>query len=252
LARLLDVLQEEPRPCSYLSDRNASLVHRIQVEVTPLELEALLERGWRRFGPDYFRPGCAPCFECIPTRIPTAEFAPSKSQRRAQAACAALEVRVGAPICDDERLALYHAWHAQRERTRGWEEAFLSERSYRIQFAFPHPAAREVTYFEPDTGKLVGVGLCDETPRAWSAIYFFYDPAWAKKSIGTANVVTQIEIARRRGIPYLYLGYQVDGCMSLAYKASFRPQEHLVGLPEADETPVWRRAAPAGPKVSRS
>jgi arginine-tRNA-protein transferase len=52
LARVLDVLQEDPRPCSYLADRNASLLHRIQVDVTPLELEALLERGWRRFGPD--------------------------------------------------------------------------------------------------------------------------------------------------------------------------------------------------------
>ena len=104
--------------------------------------------------------------------------------------------------------------------------------------AFPHPAAREITYVEPESGRLVGVGLCDETPRAWSAIYFFYDPAWATKSIGTANVVTQIEIARRRGIPYVYLGYQVEGCQSLAYKASFRPQEHLIGLPEPDETPA--------------
>lgn len=251
MARVLDVLQEEPRPCSYLFDRNASLIHHIQVDVSPLELEALLERGWRRFGPDYFRPACSPCFECVPTRIPTADFIPSKSQRRAASACAELEVRVGAPICDSERLDLYHRWHAQRERTRGWDEAMLSERSYRIQFAFPHPAAREVTYHEPGTGRLVGVGLCDETPRAWSAIYFFYDPAWGKRSLGTANVVTQIEIARRRGIPYVYLGYQVEGCKSLAYKASFRPQEHLVGLPGPDETPVWRRA-PARDGVTRS
>ncbi len=246
MARVLDVLQEEPRVCSYLPDRVASLVHHIQVDVTPLELEAMLERGWRRFGPDYFRPACDPCQECIPTRIPTATFTPSKSQRRARNACADLEVRVGTPTCDDERLALYHAWHAQRERTRGWEEAALSERSYRIQFAFPHPAAREIAYVEPATGRLVGIGLCDETPRAWSAIYFFYDPAWAARSIGTANVITQIEIAQRRGIPYVYLGYQVAGCASLAYKASFRPQERLVGLPAADEEPTWR------PVLSRS
>ena len=39
------------------------------------------------------------------------------------------------------------------------------------------------------------MGLSDETPRAWSAIYFFYDPAYAHLSLGTANVVVQIELA---------------------------------------------------------
>lgn len=238
MARVLDILQEEPRACSYLDDRQASLFHRILVEVSPLELEAMLERGWRRFGPDYFRPACPSCAACVPTRVPTRTFAPSKSQRRARSACSDLTMRVGVPVFDAERLALYHRWHAFREAARGWDEASLSERTYRIQFAFPHPAAREVTYFDP-TGRLVGVGLCDETPRAWSAIYFFYDPEWAKRSIGTANVLFQLELAARRGIPYLYLGYQVEGCRSLAYKAGFLPQERLLGYPEEDEAPVW-------------
>ncbi len=244
MARVLDVLQEEPRTCSYLPDRTASLLHHIQVEVTPLELEAMLERGWRRFGPDYFRPACDECTACIPTRVPTGTFRPSKSQRRAQGACADLEVRVGTPVFDLERLDLYHAWHAQREAARGWEGASLSERSYRIQFAFPHPAAREITYVDPETDRIVGVGLCDETPRAWSAIYFFYDPAWAARSLGTANVVVQIELARRRGIPYVYLGYQVEGCASLAYKSRFLPQEQLLHIPGDDEEPEWQLAAP--------
>ncbi len=239
MARVLDRLLEEPRPCSYLVERTASLEHRIQVEVAPLELEALLERGWRRFGPDYFRPACEGCRACVPTRVPTKTFAPSKSQRRAERACATLEQRVGSPVCDDERLALYHTWHAHRGAARGWDEATLSERTYRVQFAFPNASARELTYVDPDTGRLVGVALCDETPRAWSAIYFFYDPSWASRSLGTANVVFQIEIARRLGIPYVYLGYRVDGCRSLEYKARFRPQEHLLGLPGDDETPVW-------------
>lgn len=110
-----------------------------------------------------------------------------------------------------------------------------------MQFAFPHPAARELSFVDPDTGRLVGVGLCDQTERAWSAIYFFYDPAWADRSLGTANVVTQILLARELGIPHVYLGYQVEGCPSLAYKGRFRPQEHLVGWPAPDVEPVWVR-----------
>lgn len=240
MARLLDVIQEEPRECSYLADRLATLEHRIMVDVTPAELERLLEHGWRRFGVDYFRPACAGCSACIPTRVPTASFTPSKSQRRARKACASLEVQLGPPRFDDERLALYHRWHRYREGQRGWEEADLSERSYRLQFAFPHPAARELAYIDAATGKLVGVALSDETERAWSAIYFFYDPEWADRSIGTANVVIQIAVARAKKIPYVYLGYRVAACASLAYKLRFQPQEALVGWPGDDEAPEWR------------
>jgi arginine-tRNA-protein transferase len=234
------MLVEEPRPCSYLDDRTATLEHKIQVDVTALELEAMLERGWRRFGPDYFRPACGPCSECVPTRLPVASFHASKSQRRASRGFDRYIIRVGPPRFDDERLALYHAWHGSREDARGWDEALLTEKAYRIQFTFPHPAAREISFTDPETGRLVGVGLSDETPRAWSAIYFFYDPARAKESLGTMNVLAQLRIAAARGIPHLYLGYQVDRCPSLAYKATYRPQERLVGWPEMDEEPVWR------------
>jgi arginine-tRNA-protein transferase len=240
MARLLQRVVEAPRACSYLPGVAASLVHEVMVDVTPEELEARLERGHRRFGPDYFRPACAPCEACAPTRVLTREFSPSKSQRRARRACADLRVVVGRPRVDAARLALYHRWHASREDARAWEPARLDERSYFAQFAFPHPAALEVAYFDPEDGdRLVGVGLSDETPNAWSAIYFFYDPAYARRSIGIANVVFQIELARARGRRHLYLGYRVSDCASLRYKATFHPQEVLVGRPALGEEPRW-------------
>jgi arginine-tRNA-protein transferase len=258
MARVLEVLVEEPRPCSYLDDRSATLEHHLLLDVSPEELDEKLVRGWRRFGPDYFRPRCEGCRACVPTRVPTDRYRPNKSQRRAAKACAELELRLGRPVFDEERLALYHRWHASREEARGWDAQALTERGYRLQFAFPHPAARELSFREPDTGKLVGVALCDETPHCWSAIYFFYDPAWSKRSIGTANVVYQIELARRRGLPHVYLGYRVDGCASLAYKANFRPQERLVEFVEPDQEPRWVEAtydpgeAPRAPGLKQS
>jgi arginine-tRNA-protein transferase len=239
VARQIRHLVEEPRPCSYLALETARLEHRVLVDVHPVELTHLLERGWRRFGPDYFRPACERCSRCLPTRVPTATFAPSKSQRRAARKCARLERTIGVPTVDDERLALYSAWHATREDARGWQASGIDAETYRFQFAFAHPAAREIAYRDPDTKELVGVALADETEGAWSAIYFFYAPSWAPASIGVANVVTQIELARERGIPHVYLGYCVPTCPSLAYKAAFRPQERLVGWPELDEEPEW-------------
>jgi len=242
MARQLQHVVEQPRQCSYLADRDATLEHRVLLDVTVAETEALLVRGWRRFGPDYFRPACNACSSCVPTRVPTDTFAPSKSQRRAREKSKDLVKRLGPPVFDEERLALYHLWHATREEARGWTDAKLDARTYKVQFAMPHPAAREITYLEPDSGRIVGVALCDETPRAWSAIYFFYHPEWARRSIGTANVVYQIELARSRGIPHVYLGYRVDDCPSLAYKAAFRPQERLVGWPAFREEPIWVEA----------
>jgi arginine-tRNA-protein transferase len=242
MAHVLQQFVHPLEPCAYLPDRDGALETRLMLEVSPTELEALLVRGWRRFGPSYFRPACRACGECVSIRIPTERFAPSKSQRRARRDCSHLEVVVGAPQVDETRLALYHRWHAAREQARGWEPAVLDVRGYAIEFAFPHPAAREVAYYELLPGaprRLVGVGLCDQTPGAWSAAYFFYDPDYARRSLGVANVLVQVELARSLGIPFVYLGYRVAGCASMRYKAGFRPHELLVGRPALHETPQW-------------
>ena len=239
MARRLRTILEPPRRCSYLPDRQASLEHHILLDVEPAELDHLLERGYRRFGPDYFRPACGACSACIPTRLPTATFAPSKSQRRAARKCASLVRRVGPPVVDDERLALYAAWHRSREAARGWPDNPVDAESYHLQFAFPHPSAREITYRQPDSGRLVGVALSDEGTRAWSAVYFFYAPSWGARSIGVANVMAQVELARERGLPHVYLGYFVEGCPSLAYKGGYHPQARLVGRPGLGDEPRW-------------
>ena len=50
-----------------------------------------------------------------------------------------------------------------------------------------------------------------------------------------------VEIAAARGIPYVYLGYAVEACPSLRYKASFCPREELEGWPQMGEAPRWVR-----------
>ena len=239
-ASVLAHFVEEPRPCSYLGDRDASLECRIMTGVGVDELESLLVRGWRRQGPLYFRPACAGCGECVSLRIPTDRFRPTRSQRRARRACAGLRVVLERPRVDDERLALYEAWHAGRERTREWPPSALDENGYAVQFAFPHPAAWELTLRDGD--RIVALTLCDVTPRAWSAIYAFHAPDAARLSPGVASVLIAIELARARGIPHLYLGYRVLGCPSMRYKSGFRPHELLAGLPGPDEEPLWIEA----------
>ena len=240
MARVLEAFVEADRKCVYLPVSRARQDVRVMIDVLPDEYEALLVRGYRRFGPVYFRPACAACAECVSLRIPTSKFAPSKSQRRAAKACSGLRIEVTPPRVDEERLALFARWHAAREDARGWDPSPTDRQSYFQSFAYPHPCAREVAFYDDEAGgKLVGVGIADETASAWSAVYFYYEPSYARRSLGVANVFLQIEIARARGIPHVYLGYRVEGCASLKYKSAYKPHELLVGRPELDEEPIW-------------
>jgi arginyl-tRNA--protein-N-Asp/Glu arginylyltransferase len=240
---LLERIVEEPHECAYLPTERASLDVRVMSDVTPSDLEALLERGWRRFGPIYFRPMCTDCAACVSLRVVAAHFTPSPSQRRAARACQRLRRVVGRPRVDDERLALYARWHAQRERSRGWEPNPQTPERYRLEFAFPHPCAREAALYDDERdGRLVGLGLFDETPHALSAAFFFHDPDYGRMSLGTANVLSLVADAQTSDRAHVYLGYCVGGCASLRYKANFRPHELLYGRPAPDEQPAWGSA----------
>jgi len=245
VGELLEHFVEDPRACDYLPAQLASLEYKVMTGVGVEEHEAMLARGWRRLGPFYFRPACAGCFECMPLRIPVASFAPTASQKRAERRARRFGLRIGPPRVDRHRLDLYARWHAAREQRRGWTSSALGADEYWLQFAYPHAAVRELSFW--DGHRLLAVSLCDVTPRAWSAIYFFYDPDIARLSPGVANVMVSVKLAAERGIPHVYLGYRVLGCPSMRYKAGFRPHELLVGRPGPEDEPRWVTPAADGP-----
>jgi arginine-tRNA-protein transferase len=211
------------------------------LDVSPEEADDLFDRGWRHFGPSWFRPVCSGCQACVSTRIAVDVFAPSKSQRRAQHRAAGLRVEIGEPCIDAARISLFHTWHSNRVEMRGWEPAIFDEKDYFMQFAFPTAIAREVAYYDEKAGgRLVMVAICDETPKAWNAVLCFYDPLLGRCSPGIANILSLIAIARRGGKPYVHLGYRVADCPSLRYKSAFRPQEVLLRLPHDGESPSWQ------------
>ena len=216
-----------PSTCGYLPDQVWSLEYEMVLSLSPAEYMERLRHGWRRFGTMMFRPQCPRCRQCQSLRVRVNEFKANRSQRRAcKANEGEVELRVGPPSVSRAKLDLYDRFHAYQSELRGWpEHPAKDESSYRDSFVNNPFRTEEWTYFLG--GKLVGVGYVDALPAGLSAIYFYYEPEQRGRSLGTWNVQNVIAEAARRDLPYVYLGYFVPDCTSLAYKARFVPNEIL-------------------------
>jgi len=80
-----------------------------------------------------------------------------------------------------------------------------------------------------DKQPLLAVALCDRLSDGISMVYSFYEPEAARRGLGTYMILEHIAYARRLGVPYLYLGYWIQGSPKMSYKKRFQPQEQLTG-----------------------
>ncbi len=77
--------------------------------------------------------------------------------------------------------------------------------------------------------RLIAVAVTDRLPNALSAVYTFFDPAVADRAPGAYAILSQVGLARRLGLQYLYLGYWIQNCRKMAYKDRYRPIQALIG-----------------------
>jgi len=231
-------LIEDPRACSYLPEQTASLEYRVVQDMTAPEYEDLLERGYRRFARQLFRPRCPSCSRCVSIRFRTLEFAPNANLRRVLRRNRHIEIRHEGVSMSPRHLQLYRRYHEFMAEHRGWSEDTISGADYYDSFvAGGAEYASQWLYFAGE--ELVGVSLMDETPNAISLVYFFYDPAWRALSPGTFSILVQLDYARQRGKAYAYPGYWIVENPSMAYKDRFRPFEILTGRPADAESAQW-------------
>jgi len=226
----MQILQEfvtDPHRCHYLARETATLHYFLAPRMTAEEYEALMNSGHRKFGPVYFRPECANCVECRPIRIATADFKPNRSQRRAWKRNQDLQVRFAPATVDTQRLELYRRYHVAQNTRKGWEPYDGNAEEYAFSYVNNPVPNVEISLWEVNSKgeTLRAVIHNDITPNTVSSIYHFYDPECRDRGLGTACILHSIELAHNLNKRWVYLGYYVTGCGSLAYKANFHPCE---------------------------
>jgi arginine-tRNA-protein transferase len=76
-------------------------------------------------------------------------------------------------------------------------------------------------------GDLVACALVDQLADGLSLVYSFYDPAAARRSLGSFVILDHVIQAGLISLPFVYLGYWVEGSHKMDYKSRFTPLELL-------------------------
>lgn len=210
--------------CSYLDNRVATEEAWLVWQLSPAAYHELMDRGFRRSGNILYRTVCSACRKCVPIRVPVRDFAPSKSQRRVLRRNEDITMHVGEPDLTAEKHDVYKRYLRAQHASSPQGEDRESMRDFLYSSCV---ATVEVEYRDADE-KLLGVSICDVSKRSISSVYHYFDPDEPKRSLGVFSVLKEIELCRRKKIPYYYLGYWIQGCKAMEYKNQYNPHELLI------------------------
>lgn len=211
-------------PCSYLPEQKEQLLVMMDPGMfNAKDYERLLSLGFRRSGKDIYRPHCAQCQACQSIRLAVNDVELSKSQKRILAKNADLTVIIGHQD-KPEYFRLYQTYINTKHQQGSMYPASLEQYQHFILAPWLTPHFIEI--YSGQT--LIAVAVTDVGSASLSAMYTFYDPAYEQRSLGTFAILQQIQYAQSIGLPWLYLGYQVDQCKKMNYKTRFRPYQRLI------------------------
>ncbi len=217
-------------PCPYLPGRiERKVFARLNGSLAQPLNEALTHSGFRRSQMIAYRPACDGCNACVSVRIVVSEFAPSRSQKRILKRSEGLSRAEVPAEATREQFALLRAYLDSRHAGGGMSDMGLFDYVAMVEET---PVATHITeYRKPpagaEPGQLMACALTDVLRDGLSMVYSFYHPGAVSRSLGTYMILDHIEEARTRGLPYVYLGYWIEGSAKMDYKSKFRPLEAL-------------------------
>lgn len=217
-------------PCPYLPGRTERKVFaRLNGSLAQPLNEALTHSGFRRSQMIAYRPACEGCNACVSVRIVVSEFQVSRSQKRILKRNMDILRHEVTPEATREQFALLRAYLDSRHAGGGMSDMGLFDYVAMVEETPVNTHIVEYRKQNPDgsPGALMACALSDVLRDGLSMVYSFYHPGEDARSLGTQMILDHIASARARGLPYVYLGYWIDGSAKMEYKARFRPLEAL-------------------------
>jgi arginine-tRNA-protein transferase len=160
------------------------------------------------------------------------EFQPSRGFRKVLARNADITGTLRAAVPTSEQYSIFRAYLDQRHRHGGMADMTVLD--YAMMVEDSHVETRIIEYRRRDLdngiderGDLVAAALTDVLSDGLSMVYSFFEPSEQSRSLGTFMILDHIFRARQLGLPYVYLGYWIEGSRKMDYKGRFLPQQRL-------------------------
>ncbi|MCH8489607.1 MAG: arginyltransferase [Oceanicaulis sp.] len=223
--RQLPFFLTAPSPCPYLPGR---LERKVFTRVDPHEgpglNDTLTHAGFRRSQAILYRPACERCAACKSARIPVDEFSPSRSQRRIIRRNQSLLRLPRQAEATPEQYALLSRYLDGRHGDGDMAGMDFFDFATMVE----EGAARtEMVEYRDAAGALAAAVLVDRLQDGFSLVYSFFDTERERDSLGAFIILDHIARAKEAGLPYVYLGYWVQGSRKMDYKAHYHPLEVL-------------------------
>lgn len=221
----LSFFSSTPEPCSYLDDRKAICAfanpHR---DMDMDTYNKLIQHGFRRSGGYIYRKHCPACQECVSVRVAAKHFLPSRNDQRVLRRNGDLTISMSKGRFQYEHFDLYKRYISHRHG-----EGSMANPSKSDYHRFLICDWSDTMFIEFRLGKLLlGVAVSDMMSTGISAVYTFFDPDYAERSLGHFAILSQINEARTEDLDYLYLGYWIKDCAKMSYKRRYKPLEGYV------------------------
>ena len=209
-----------PHECPYLDGEVAtSLLLDPASPVSDALFSVAIESGFRRSGRTVYRPHCSECQACKSVKIDVRNSRLNRAQKRTLKRNQDIHTRFVEPIYDERHFQLYcryQSWkhpgdsmdHGDRKK---YEESLVSTSVQSALLEF---------YLDR---QLVAVSVVDVAAHGFSAVYTYFEPELANRSLGRYAILTLIEKAREMDLKYVYLGYWIRDCAKMNYKSEYRP-----------------------------
>ena len=221
-------------PCPYLPGREERKVftHLVGDKATDLN-DLLTHGGFRRSQSIAYRPACDQCRACVSVRVIANEFRHSRNFRKVLARNSDLVGEQRSAVPTSEQYSIFRSYLDQRHRHGGMADMTVLD--YAMMVEDSHVETRIIEYRRRNLsngpnargGELIAVALTDVLSDGLSMVYSFFDPSETTRSLGTFMILDHIARARRQGLPYVYLGYWIEGSKKMDYKSRYLPQQRL-------------------------